>query len=200
MIFWLAFIGSFIGTIYALYKMKNSVILQDFILTIVLKNKLLTRFYIKLIQDPYWKDEIRLRNSLNKKVKGQVIGYETKIMFEVCWKYLQTIPSDSQEADIIIAGLSVYSRGYEDIRYAPDSLYYYPQMPLSQIFKICYGDNVPDYVRGDNMILDIIKTFGKHALIDKDLEFDGMISRFMVSDFLDRDWREFTDRFIKYGF
>lgn len=166
-----------------------------------MENKQWTKFYINYImRKPYWKNEINLRNHLNDKVRGTVVGHEMKIIFNACLEYIQTIPFNSQEADIMIAGLSVWSRTLEDSRYAPEPLSYYPQKSCSEIFKICYGDIAPDDVRGNDMIIEIIKKIGHHALIEKDLEFDGMMSRFMDDRFDNRDWRDFTDRFIKYGF
>lgn len=200
---WVLTLSIFWGTlIYLLYKFKTNNKIQDYILSIVLKSKLLTNFYINyLIRDPYWKDEIQLRNHLNQRVRGSVIGYETTIMFEVCWKYIRPgLGKVPFEADIVIAGLSVYGRAYEDSRYYPEPLSYYPYKSIGEIFEICYGDNAPEQVSGDDVLLEIIKTIGHHALIEKDLEFDGIISRFCMREFDDRDWRDFTDRFIKYGF
>ena len=102
---------------------------------------------------------------------------------------LQEVAPNSKEADIIIAGMCIWGMTYEDSKYNEN---HYP-MKAAEIRKICFGDLL-EPLSGEL----VVRTYGTHAIVDQDLNFDGTVCRFV--DISHEEWDKIVgDRFDKYN-
>ncbi len=177
------------------------------LLLVILKNDNFAKFYIKyILQRSYTPVQLRNYYLYTNTIPGQLVGGFSTRLFEVSWGYIQSLGPvnlefSSLEQDIAIAGYIVYSRIHEDTRYYNEPLYFYPQMSKEQVFDICFGEvsELPLKSKGTERLIEIINTIGHHALVEKDINFDGKIVRLGTSREFDQiDWRCLTDRFKKY--
>ena len=138
--------------------------------------------------------DVSQKNKRNAKIHGQVRGVETRQIFEAGYQALLQVPFDSVDADIIIAGMSIWAMIQQDFSDNQMHPFYYPQLTISELYDICFtGEKSKNHHRES-----MIKRIGYFALVEKKLEFEGTLSMFYDSRWIDRDWSELTDRFNKY--